>query len=121
MTDRPEQARQLVMGEVLARWARRRPEKEALVFKDRRFTYREFDERVNRLANGLASLGVGKSDKVGVIFMNCNEIAECFFAAAKLGAVVVPCNFRFTAREHIYQLDQSDSRVLVFGGMFLDQ
>jgi len=58
---------QLVLGEMLARWARKNPDKEALVFKERRLTYRQFNERVNRLANGLLKLGIGRGNKVSVL------------------------------------------------------
>jgi len=109
---------QLVLGEVLARWARKTPDREALVFKDKRYTYSQFNERVNRLASGLTGLGIEKGDKVAVLFMNCMEIAECYFALAKLGAVAVPLNFRLAGRELQYQMDQSDSKTLIFGEMF---
>lgn len=109
---------QLVLGEVLARWARKTPDREALVFKDKRYTYSQFNERVNRLASGLTGLGIEKGDKVAVLFMNCMEIAECYFALAKLGAVAVPLNFRLAGRELQYQIDQSDSKALIFGEMF---
>lgn len=111
-------SRQLVLGEVLARWSRKAPDREALAFKDKRYTYSQFNERVNRLASGLTGLGIGKGDKVAVLFMNCMEIAECYFALAKIGAVVVPLNFRLAGRELQYQIDQSDSKVLIFGEMF---
>lgn len=111
-------SRQLTLGEVLARWSRRTPDREALVFKDKRYTYSQFNERVNRLANSLMGLGIGKGDKVAVLFMNCMEIMECYFALAKIGAVVVPNNFRYTGRELAYQIDQSDSKALIFSEMF---
>ncbi|MCP4754834.1 MAG: long-chain-fatty-acid--CoA ligase [Proteobacteria bacterium] len=109
---------QLVIGEVLARWARKTPDREALVCRERRFTYRQYNERVNRLANGLQSLGVDKGDKVALLFTNSNEIAECFLAVCKLGAVVVPLNFRLIGRELVYQIRNSDSKVLIFGEQF---
>ncbi|MBW1785910.1 MAG: AMP-binding protein [Deltaproteobacteria bacterium] len=82
-------SKQLVMGEMLARWARQTPDAEALVFNDRRYSYGRFNERVNRLANSLMSLGVQKGNKVTLIFMNCMEIAESYLALAKIGAVAV--------------------------------
>ena len=111
-------SRQLVLGEVLARWSRKTPDREALVFKDKRYTYGQFNQRVNRLANGLIGLGIEKGDKVAVLFMNCMEHVECYFALAKIGAVAVPNNFRYTGRELQYQIDQSDSKALIFGEMF---
>lgn len=113
-------SKQLVLGETLSRWASQQPNKEALVFKNRRFTYKQLADRVNRLAAGLADLGIGKNDKVGLIFMNCNEIVECYFAITKLGAVAVPCNFRFKGQEYVYQLKQSDCQALIFSEVFSD-
>jgi len=109
---------QLVIGEVLARWARKTPDNEALVFRNKRFTYREYNERVNRLANGLRTLGVNKGDKVALLFSNSNEIAEGFLAVCKLGAIVVPLNFRLVGRELVYQICNSDSIVLIFGEQY---
>ena len=113
-------SKQLVLGEMLARWARKNPDKEALVFKDKRFTYSQFNERVNRLAHGLLKLGIARGDKVAVIFMNCSEIIESYFALAKISAVAVPLNFRFTGAEYQYQIDNSDARALIYASMFKD-
>ncbi|MBW1815837.1 MAG: AMP-binding protein, partial [Deltaproteobacteria bacterium] len=113
-------SKQLVMGEMLARWARQTPDAEALVFNDRRYSYGRFNERVNRLANSLMSLGVQKGNKVTLIFMNCMEIAESYLALAKIGAVAVPNNFRFTGSEHAYQIDNSDSIALIYSDKFGD-
>lgn len=118
MTNDVAQSKQFVLGELLARWARKAPNREAVVFRDKRLTFREFDVRVNRLANGLAGLGVQRGDRVGFIFTNCNEYVECALALAKLGAIGVPCNFRFGAKEHAYQLSQSEAKALIFGEQF---
>jgi acyl-CoA synthetase (AMP-forming)/AMP-acid ligase II len=118
MTIGMELSKQLVIGEVIARWAKITPDLEALVYKDKRFTFKELDERVNRLANGLTALGIQKGDKVGLILKNGNEIAECAFALAKLGAVYVPSNFRMTAREHVYQLGLAEVKGVIFADEF---
>jgi len=118
MDDSVRRSKQLVLGEALARWARRTPDAEALVFRGRRMTWGELDERVNRLANGLAGLGVSKGDRVGFVFPNCIEYLETALAVAKLGAVGVPGNFRFVAREHAYQLAHSGARVLLHSDQF---
>jgi len=115
-----EISKQLVFGQVLVRQARKFPDAEALVFRDKRYTYTQFNERVNRLANGLKDLGIEKDDKVAVLFTNCIEIVESYFAAFKIGAVVVPLNYRLSPRELSYQLDHSDSKALIFGEAFKD-
>jgi acyl-CoA synthetase (AMP-forming)/AMP-acid ligase II len=120
MDESVQRSKQLVLGEALARWARRTPDAEAIVFRDRRLTWAEFDERVNRLANGLTGLGVGKGDRIGFVYPNCTEYLETALAAAKIGAIGVPGNFRFVAREHAYQLGHSGARVLLYADQFSD-
>jgi long-chain acyl-CoA synthetase len=73
-----------------ARHARYRPDHTAVVFEGRRFTHREFNARVNRLANALLGLDLTKGDKVAVVLDNCLEVLEIYQAVAKTGLVVVP-------------------------------
>ncbi|MDY6842486.1 MAG: long-chain fatty acid--CoA ligase [Thermodesulfobacteriota bacterium] len=113
-------AKQLTLGELSARNARKYPEREAFIFNEKRCTYHQFNERVNRLAHALINKGFKKDDKVAVLFMNRIELVECYFAIAKFGGVVVPLNFRLSPREYIYQIDNSDSKALIYDGMFAD-
>jgi acyl-CoA synthetase (AMP-forming)/AMP-acid ligase II len=110
--------RQLTVGEMLARIARTHAESEAVVFDARRYSYREFDGRVNMAANALAARGISKHDKVALLFFNCSELVEACFAVCKLGAVNVPLNFRLRGPEILYQLTDSESRLLIFGDEF---
>jgi len=98
-------SRQLLFGEMLARNARKFPDREAFVHKGVRVTYGELDERVNRLANSLLSRGIQKEDKVAVLLKNRREILEIYFAAGKIGAVNVPLNFRLAPREITFILN----------------
>jgi len=75
---------------LLNRHARYRPDHLAVVVEDHRLTCREFNQRVNRLANALLELGISKGDKVATILGNCLELLEVYWAGAKIGAVVVP-------------------------------
>lgn len=86
----------------------------AIVFKERRLTYNDFNRRVNRLANGLSKLGVRKGDRVAVMLMNGNVILEGFFACAKLGAVVVPINFRLSPDEVEYILNDTGAKIFIY-------
>ena len=110
--------RQLTVGEMLARIARTHGDTEAVVFGDLRYTYSEFDERVNMLANALASRGIGKGDKVAQLFFNDLALLESYFAVCKLGAVNVPLNYRLRGPEILYQLTDSESKLVVFGEEF---
>jgi len=113
-------SKQLVLGEALVRWARKTPDSEAFVFQHNRLTYSQFNERVNRFANSLLQLGFESGDKISVLSMNCTEVVECYFAIWKIGGVVVPLNFRMVGPEVQYQANQSDSKAVVFNGMFQD-
>ena len=111
--------RQLVLGEIFSRNARKTPQREALVFEGRRYTYREVDRRTNMLCNAMLSEGYSRGDKIAQLMFNCSELVESYLAVAKLGAVSVPLNFRLKAGEILYQLDNSDSRALLFGEEFV--
>ena len=80
------------VGDMIRRSADKFPEKTALIFKDKRITYRELNERVNALANRLLDMGGEKGDRVAVLLHNCVEYIEAYFACAKSGLVFVPIN-----------------------------
>ena len=77
-------------------------DREALITETVTLTYSQLDERANRLAHHLASLGVVRGDRVGIHATNCPEWVEAFYAAMKLGAVPVNVNFRYVAEELRY-------------------
>lgn len=110
--------RHLLIGELLARNSRKYPGKLAFQEEDRKFTYAEYNIRVNKLANALGSLGIGHGDKVAILLFNGMEIIDCYFALAKLGAVAVPVNFRFVGTEIVYIVDNSDSATVIFDQSF---
>ncbi len=107
-------ARNLVLGEIFARTARKYPGKPAVVSEEGTLTYRELDERVNRLAAAWLDLGVSRGDKVAVLMPNSIRTIESYYAAHKCGAVVVPVNIRLSPKEVKYILDHADARVLVY-------
>ncbi|HEY3139989.1 MAG TPA: acyl-CoA synthetase [Acidimicrobiales bacterium] len=85
------------------------PEREALVVGDQRRTYAQLEERVNRLANHFAALGVGPDDHAALYLENCAEYVEAMLALFKLRAVPINVNYRYVADELAYVLDNSDS------------
>ncbi|PGY15860.1 long-chain-fatty-acid--CoA ligase [Bacillus sp. AFS031507] len=101
------------IGSLLAQNSRKFPELLAIECEGRSYTYRQFNEEVNRLANGLLVQGVNKGDKLALMMKNSDHFVFTFFAAAKIGAVAVPVNFRLTASEVHYILDQSDTSLVV--------
>ena len=96
------------------------PDRHAIVFDDRRMTFGELADRVSRLANGLADLGVGAGDRVAVMQVNCNEHIECYFATAKLDAIFVPINFRARSEELSFMLNDSGVKAIILGQRYQD-
>ncbi len=94
------------------------PDRDSIVFEGKRWTYGQMSDRINRLANGLVQLGVRKGDRVGILQVNCNQYIECYFAAAKLGAIFVPLNFRAKADELAYMIANSETKVLFVGSRY---
>lgn len=99
---------------ILERNVRRVPNREALIFGERRLTYAQLDAAVNRTAWVLKRLGLEKGDRVGLMSPNTDQFVIVFYAILKLGAVVVPINPRLAPLELAYQLTDSGSKVLVF-------
>lgn len=97
----------------LERNARSKSNKKAIIFNDEVHTYKEFNEEVNRIAHTLINSGVKKGDKIAIMMKNSDMFIFVFYGILKAGAVAVPINFRLTAHEVRYILDDSDS-VIVF-------
>jgi acyl-CoA synthetase (AMP-forming)/AMP-acid ligase II len=85
------------------------PDKLALTFKDRRWSYAEFASEVNRVANGLLKMGVQQGDRIAFVLPNCGEFLFAVFAATRIGAVFVPLNPQYTAEEAEYVLRHSEA------------
>ena len=85
----------------------------------REITWNIFNEKSNRLANLLASRGIGKGDKVAILLMNCLEWLPIYFGVLKTGAIAVPLNFRYDSSEIEYCLNLSEADVLLFGPEFI--
>lgn len=109
-------SRRLVLGEMLARNARREPDRTAVIFADESLTFKELDTRVNQLANALTERGVTHGDKVAVLMYNSLQVVESFFACQKLGVTPVPVNFRLAASELAYILKDSDAVAVLTDG-----
>lgn len=102
----------LLLGDVLRRQARHRPEKTAYVIGAERVTYRRFDAMANRLAHTLVALGTRRGDRIATLAQNRIEYPALYFAVAKLGAIHVPLNVRWRAAELRYGLAQSEASIL---------
>ena len=91
----------------------RHPDKLALIFKDRRWSYAEFQSATDRVAHGLLRIGVRKGDRIALMLPNCAEFLFTVFAATKIGAVFVPLNPQYTAEEAEYVLQHSEASVML--------
>ncbi|MGZ4546458.1 MAG: AMP-binding protein, partial [Blastococcus sp.] len=107
------QGRGMTMSDQLARHARSTPEAVALRFEGTGRTYAELDERVTKLSRALRERGVGGGDRVAVLALNGMEVWEAFLAGVRLGAIVVPVNFRLVPDEVAYVLNDSGTVALV--------
>jgi len=108
------------LGELPRRNARRYPESLCLAEGNRRHTFRAFNERINRLANGLLQLDVRKGDRVAVLLSNCSAYVETYFALAKIGAIIVPLNTRLNPREYVQYFRITSPSILITGEQFRD-
>ncbi|OQD59173.1 acyl-CoA synthetases (AMP forming) [Methanobrevibacter arboriphilus JCM 13429 = DSM 1125] len=97
-------------------------DREFLVYPDRdlKFTYKEFNERVDMLAKGLLSIGIEKGDHVGIWAKNVPDWLTFLFATAKIGAVLVTVNTAYKSHELDYILKQSDMKALAIIDGFRD-
>lgn len=100
----------------LERNARNNANKTAIIFNNNVHTYAEFNEQVNQIAHALISSGVKRGDKIGIMMKNSDTFIFVYYAILKTGAVAVPINFRLTAHEVRYILDNSDSKIVFADG-----
>ena len=104
-----------VIGYQLSIVAANCPDATALVFGTRRQSYAALNRKACRLANAMRQLGIGRGDRVVSLCNNTAHFFEIFFAAAKLGAIFVPLNFRLAPREIIDILDGCRPRLMFLG------
>ncbi len=101
------------IGSLLPGHARNRPNHTAVVFEESRLSFREFNARVNRLANALSGLNVKKGDKVATILPNCLNLLETYWAVAKIGAVVVPLSPLLREKALATLIQDSDTGTII--------
>jgi len=106
------------LGSLVARNARMVPDKEGLIFEDKRYTWKEVNEKVNTIANALIGLGMKKGDKVAMWMMNTDMFVFTFYGIVKAGGVAVPVNFRLAPPEAEYIFNNCDAISVVFDDIF---
>ena len=108
----------LYLTQGLHRAVQQSPDRIATVFGTREQTYRQYAERVARLAGALQKLGMGKGDRVGMMALNSDRYLEYFYATWWGGGAVNPVNFRWSATEVAYSLDDCETRILLVDDQF---
>ena len=102
------------LGDWLEQWAEQTPDKEYIVYSDRnlRFTWKEFNERVDKMAKGLLAIGIKKDTHVGIWAANVPDWLTFLYACAKIGAVYVTVNTNYRQSELEYLCENSDMHTL---------
>ncbi len=95
-------------------------DQEILVFENQRLTYGQLWENIQRLANALGALGVRRGDCVAVLQTNSDRYVEAYYAAAAVGAVFLPLNYRAKLPELEYMVTTANAKVLIVGDRYHD-
>ncbi len=103
------------LADIPRKGAIQRPHHEAVVFEETRLTYKQLNERINRLANALSEMGYEKGDRIAVLSENTHKYIEVYFAASKLGICVIPLNFRLSDREVESIVTDSEAKCMFVG------
>ena len=107
------------LRDLLKRNAKTYPDKTAFIFENKRYTFKQVNQRVNSLINALASMGVKKGDRVALLAYNCSQYFE-IFNVAKAGMICVPLNYRSVARELVYLINNSEANTFIVEKEFAD-
>ena len=115
------------VGQWLEYWAEKTPDKEYLIYSDRnlRFTWKQFNQRVDNMAKGLLAIGVKPGSHLGIWATNVPDWLTFLYAGAKIGAVLVTVNTSYKQHELEYLVENSDIDTLcitegVFDGSYID-
>ena len=113
---------ELPIGKFFESMVEKQPDHEFIIYPDRnlRFTYKEFDERVDNLAKGMLSIGIEPGDRVGIWAKNVPEWLTFMFACAKIGAAIVTVNTAYQSHELEYVLGQSEMKAIGMTDGFRD-
>ncbi len=108
------------LGQLLSHSSQKYPKRVAIVFGQKKITYKALNEAANRLASGLAHLGVKKGVRVAIFLDNCPEFIIGYFSILKAGGTVVPINYMFKTEETKYILDDSQASILITSRAYID-
>jgi long-chain acyl-CoA synthetase len=110
----------MILAGGMIRWpAENYPDKTAITFEGQEMTFRQVNERINRLANGLMDLGLKRGDRVAALLYNSPRAIETRFALMKAGLCMVPINIRQSEEENSYIINHSESSVVILDHEYL--
>ena len=109
------------LGAKLTKNAEDFPDKTAVIFKERRFSYAEMNERAARFGNAVRSLGIKPRERVAAILRNRSEYLEILYGLVKAGVTLVPVNWRFAPEEMRYVIDHSEASAVVVAEEFFEK
>lgn len=108
----------MLLGDILRRNAKLYPDKTAIIYGEKKISYRGIDKRVKKLAKGLLANGIQKNDRIGLLEHPCPQFIELYIAVPKIGAVLVPLNCRLSGRELKYIINDAKVKMLIIGNEF---
>ena len=108
------------IGDWIKQWSSIKPHKTAIISDDVPYSYLALNRRINQLSHFFKDLGVRKGDRVAVLLHNCRQYLEIFFSLSKLGAILVPLNWRLALPELEFILKDSGSMALIFEREFME-
>jgi len=115
---------ELCLPDILERTAKRYPDKDALIFKEDKMSFKELKDKVDRLATCLSGFGIKKGDSVAILLPNLSPCVISYYAILRIGAIVVMNNPLYSDRELEHQLNDSGAKALItmdiFGNRMID-
>ncbi|MGE5596225.1 MAG: long-chain-fatty-acid--CoA ligase [Hyphomicrobiales bacterium] len=103
----------LLVNDFLRRAAKLYPNKTAIVDGERRYTYRDYEQRCNQLGHALLNLGIQKGDRVCILSPNSHFFLESYYAVTQIGAILVPLNYRLVASDHEYIINHAGVKAVL--------
>ena len=107
------------LGEIIVRSSKKFPDKEAIIFNSKVFTYKALERQTNQLAGLIISMGLEKGERVGIMMSNRPEFVIAFFGILKAGTIPVPINALFKEKELSYVLSNSGATGLITEALYL--
>jgi acyl-CoA synthetase (AMP-forming)/AMP-acid ligase II len=110
----------MLLSEILEKADRNHGQEQAVVCGEVGYTYSNMMKRVDRLALGLKERDLGSLDRIAIVHRNCHHFLESYFAAARIGAVLVPINYRLSVNDITFIVENSGSKAIIVGGQLLE-